>query len=202
MPGPPWLDAELVSVQLVDGTTITILGGPGAVSTADATVSVTNLDSTAPPERVSVAADGSFEANVEASVGDEVRILAWHDYLASDPVDARVGPDSLVPVDRSTLCWHVEPTTHVWFVDTSVSDVTISNACDAELVLSRVAPRREPGPFSVADAPERLAVGAGASFTLAYSPSGAPLDEDVLLIETSTPEATRRPLTLVGEVAP
>jgi hypothetical protein len=202
VPGPPWLAGDLVTVQSLGATTVTILGGPGAVSTADATVSVTNLDSTAPAERVSVAADGSFEATIEAAVGNEVRIMAWHDHLASEPVDARLAADGFVSIDRSGLCWHVEPLTHVWFVDTTTASVSISNACDAELVLSRVAPRREPGAFSVADPPERIAAGAEAAFTVAYSPSGAPLDEEVLLIEAAAPEAARRPLTLVGEVAP
>ncbi|MFC1642238.1 hypothetical protein ACFL5O_06050 [Myxococcota bacterium] len=197
--GPPSLHQDLVDFEWRTTTEASIFGEPGAVSAQDGRVTLVNLDAEQPVQRVIVASDGSFQATIPADVGDEIHILAWDQYLASEPYDARLTQTVLEPIDRSQLCWELGPRTVVWFMDTKQATVTVANHCEQAVLLSGVVVRAGQSAFSITRWPEQVAPSEQAEIVLEYSPTGADRDEGVLLIEATAPEPVRVPLSLAGQ---
>jgi hypothetical protein len=209
LPVPPGPEPELGgdisgSTCLACDGTIRIAGEAGSAKNADA-VWIVNLDGQAAPALVPVADDGSFEAMIAASPGDEVRLQARRDELRSEPLDLAVSIDAvLAPAPRPLAdCFVVAPELELEDAAagaTSSATLALSHDCDTALTIESIALRAPAPPFEVTApaAPFDLAPGETVTVTIRLSPDTAGLVEEVLLIEVASSEMDRRPVTLFG----
>jgi hypothetical protein len=181
-----------------------LAGGPGSVLDADS-IWVVNLDRGAPPVVVPVADDGSFGLLLHAIEGDEIRIQARRDELRSTPRDLVVPLDGALEDAHRPLadCFVLPP--ELAFADTDIGDTTsqtvrIEHSCAAPLQLDAVVLRAPTSDYVVSAPalPIVLAAGEFVDVAIDFSPPGAGLREEVLLVEVSQPEVDRRPITLFG----
>ncbi|NUP12680.1 MAG: hypothetical protein HOW73_42110 [Polyangiaceae bacterium] len=205
LPVPPELGGEISGSTCLpcDGT-IRVAGEPGSAKNADA-VWLVNLDRQSEPLLVPVANDGSFEALMDALPGDEIRLQARRDELRSVPLDLVATVDAVLePAARPLAdCFVVEPELELDDATvgaTSFATLTLSHDCDTSLTIDSIALRAPAPAFEIAApvAPFVLAPGETTTVTIQLTPEAAGLVEEVLLIEVSSPEPDRRPVTLFG----
>jgi hypothetical protein len=179
-------------------------GGPGSVRDAD-TLWAVNLDRDFPPVTVPVAADGSFGLFLPAVEGDEIRIQARRDDLRSAPLDLVMRMTGGVEEAPRPLSDCFVLPLELELADTAIGEVTsdlvrVAHGCVAPLQVDAVVLRAPSSDFtvSVPALPIVLAPGEFLDVAIDFSPPGAGLREEVLLIEVSQPEVDRRPITLFG----
>ncbi|MEJ7730362.1 MAG: hypothetical protein WKG00_14230 [Polyangiaceae bacterium] len=181
-----------------------VSGASGSVVDADSVWAV-NLDREAPPVVVPVASDGSFGLFLPAIEGDEIRIQARRDDLRSTPLDlVMLVAGGVDEAPRPLSDCFVLPL-ELAFADTAIGGLTagsvrIEHGCAAPLQVDAVVLRAPSSDFSVSvpTLPIVLAPGEFLDVAIDFSPPGAGLREEVLLIEVSQPEVDRRPITLFG----
>ncbi len=203
LPQPPVLEPPNPDGVLFNGSgsTVGVVGSPGAVAPGIPELWLVNLDGVADPVLATVAEDGSFAVTFESADGDEVRMQARDGELRSDPVDVRV-PDS-TPSVRSAACLVLDPPLELRFAGTPTGErtpgtITLENTCGAEARID-TADLRRPAPFSVLDAtPVIIADGATATLNVEFAPTGRGTQEEILFVQITSPTADRRPITLTG----
>ncbi|KYF71267.1 hypothetical protein [Sorangium cellulosum] len=190
-----------------DTWTVDLAGGPGSARNADE-VWVVSLDKTAPPAVAEVGADGSFALQVEADLGDEVRVQARRGEQRSAPADLVVAQGVLERAPRPLSdCFDVAP--ELELPDTAAGEVSaavlrLEHGCAEPLVIDAIALRAPSADVGVEDvsAPVVLAPGEPRDVRVELRSSAPGLREEVLLIEVSSPAATRRAVTLFGRGVP
>ncbi|WP_437816345.1 hypothetical protein [Sorangium sp. So ce1078] len=208
-PSAPALAGDVVGAicDECDGAPMDVTGGPGSARDADAVWAV-NLDGTAPPAVAEVGADGSFALSLEAGLGNEVRLQARRGELRGEPVDLVAADGVLAGAPRPLEgCFHVEP--ELALTDTAVGDVSagvlrLEHDCAAPLAIDAIALRTPAPELSLqgALAPVVLAPGEPLEVRVELRPRASGPREEVLLVEVSSPEVTRRAVTLFGRGVP
>lgn len=199
-PDPPNLDPHLVDLGTERGGEVTLIGSPGAVTPAGATLHITNLDSDLPPVVVAPAPDGSFSTAIPGAADDELRMQVRHEDRRSIPRDVLVLEDGLQLAVRPLAdCFTTEPHLELAAPLSGTVDVTLVNDCDEALEISRVEPRTAGSGLSVIAAPGEVPPGSSATVTLELSPPWSEGSEEILLIEVAAPEPDRRPITFSAE---
>lgn len=208
-PSAPEIVGEVVGAycDACDDPEIDLTGGPGSVKNAD-TVWAVNLDGIQPPVVAEVAADGSFALSLEAATGNEVRLQARRDEKRSEPTDW-IAANGVLERARRPLadCFRVAP--ELALADTpvgaaSTGSLRIEHGCAAPLAIDTIALRVPTADFTLpgAPAPVVLAPGDSLEVPVEFRPGASGAREEVLLIEVSSPEATRRAVTLFGRGLP
>lgn len=208
-PAAPELVGEVIGAlcDVCDAEVIDLAGGPGSVRNAD-TVWAVNLDGTAPPAVAAVGADGSFVLSLEARLGDEVRLQARRGELRSAPSD-RIVADGVLEraVHPLADCFRVAPERAL--ADTAVGEATtgvlrIEHGCEEPLAIDAIALRAPAEELVIqgTPAPVVLEPGEPLEVRVAFRPRASGAREEVLLIEVSSPAATRRAVTLFGRGVP
>ncbi|MGK3996321.1 hypothetical protein [Sorangium sp. So ce1024] len=207
-PAAPELGDVIGDVCLVcDTWTVDLAGGPGSARNADVVWAV-NLDGTAPPMVAEVGADGSFAFSIEARTGDEVRVQARRGDQRSAPADLVVAKGLLKPAPRPLAgCFDVEP--ELELPDAAVGGVStgvlrVEHDCADPLTIDAIALRAPAADLAVQGAPAPVVVAPGEPLDVRVElrPSASGPREEVLLIEASSPAATRRAVTLLGRGVP
>lgn len=207
-PSAPALIGEVIGevCDVCDVRVVDLVGGPGSVRNADI-VQAVNLDGTAPPAVAEVGVDGSFVLSLEAVLGDEVRLQARRGEHRSEPEDRTVAIGALESAPRPLAdCFHVEP--ELVLPDAAVGEVStgvlrIEHGCAAPLAIDAIALRAPAAEFIPgAPAPVVLAPGEPIEVRVEHRPRASGAREEVLLIEVSSPAATRRAVTLFGRGVP
>jgi hypothetical protein len=190
-----------------DGKT-RVEGGPGA--TADATtVWAVNLDGMEPPTEAAVAPDGSFAMELFLAVGNELRLQARNGDRRSVPLDLRLeAGGTLAPAPRPfAACFVLAPELDFGAVGVAQAlqqTITLTHDCPATLTVSRAELRAPSAALSVQApaVPFTLAPSASSEVTITLDAPSAGLVEEILLIETSSPQWDRRAVTLMGAALP
>jgi hypothetical protein len=212
VPEPPAAPALVGEVSgaycdACDDPVIDLAGGPGSARNADAVWAV-NLDGTAPPAVAEVGADGSFVLSLEASPGDEVRLQARRGERRSEPVDRVVAVGVLESAPRPLAdCLRVAP--ELALPDTAVGEAStgvlrIEHGCGAPLAIDAIALRAPAEELVVQGTPAPVVVEPGEPLEVlvTFRPRASGAREEVLLLEVSSPAATRRAVTLFGRGVP
>jgi hypothetical protein len=189
--------AHIVGVPHDGLDRVLIQGKPGA-SAHPATLRAYNLDTDAARVECPIRTDGSFEIEVPAMVGNELRLQALNDSGRSLPVDLIVMADGSVALSTRVLadCLLLEPPLSLALTG-SAGLLHVHNACTEDVVLiAPVARRPVMG----------LLLGQAHTWPLALSPNSAlgvdidiqndRFDEEVFFVEASMPARDRRPITL------
>jgi hypothetical protein len=203
---PPTLDDSLVSCRAPDGGTaaegaVLIVGGPGSVDPGQGVVRAFNLEGTAPPVDVDVADDGSFEFELGAEPGDEVR-------LEVIGVEASSGPSDLTIVELGAALESVEPplsgclevTTGalMWLAPEQQGEVQVVDYCGRDIELARPRLRSDRDHLEVGGAlgwPLTLEKNEPIRFQV-QATEGEPGDECVFFVEATAPEIDRRAVSV------
>jgi hypothetical protein len=199
-PDPPnvVMDPDQVYSDLPNYGGLELHGRAGSVDPPGSIVRIHDLESDDPPVDATVAADGSFDAEVPGSIGDEVRLQAIFEDARSAPLDLLVDFDGAGPAPRPLAdCLTTTPGLELDVPAGPAATLEIRNDCTGAATLASVSLRYDPSPFSIVDAPADVPEGEAATVTLEYDP-GLGIEEEILMIEVSGPEADRRPVTLWG----
>jgi hypothetical protein len=145
-----------------------------------------------------VAADGSFEAPINGATGQTLRVQVIAGTLHSRPIDLVVNGSTVSPYVPSLPCLTTAPESEAVFGSRTAINVQIRNDCEQTVTLSAVRLRLASTAFSAGDAPVSLTPGSSTPLVVTYVPSGGS-DNDILIIETSSPLADRRAVTLFGQ---
>ncbi|XXX79445.1 hypothetical protein WMF30_11780 [Sorangium sp. So ce134] len=208
-PSAPALAGDVVGALCdeCDGALMDVTGGPGSVKGADLVWAV-NLDGTGGPVVAPVEEDGSFALQIDAIRGQELRLQARRGALRSAPADLVAGGGVLEPAPRPFAdCFRLQqelalPETAVGAVSTRT--LQLVHTCAAPLAIDAIA-LRAPAPgylLEGATAPAVLEAGDLAEVRVVFQPVEDEAREEVLLIEVSSPEVSRRAVTLFVRDAP
>lgn len=203
-PSPPNLAPDSVSrggnmADISDG--VEIVADPGAVTPAEGSVVITNLDRPDPPVSEPVMPDGSFVVRIDGFPSDEYRIQIRNGGARSAPLDVR---GDLLEADLSVepdplACLTLEPAFELDLGEArggdEVTDVVVAhNDCASEVTLS--AGVREPGAPVAVTLPDPIAAGASAEVQIRVTAPASGQLEATLFVIATAPERDRRPLTL------
>jgi hypothetical protein len=190
-----------------DGKT-RVEAGPGATTDAT-TVWAVNLDGMDPPTEAAVAPDGSFTIDLFLAVGNELRLQARNGDRRSAPLDLRLeSGGTLAPAPRPFAdCFVLAPELDFGTVGVAQAvqqTITLSHDCPATLTVSRAGLRAPSTALSVQApaVPFTLAPSAASELTITLDAPSAGVVEEILLIETSSPQWDRRAVTLMGNAQP
>lgn len=182
---------------------VDVSGQPGAAEPGSQ-LWVTNLDGTAPPAVTDVLPDGSFTMVVTGFAGDELRLQLRDDERRSNPIDVLIpneqGP-AVLSVRPLAACLTFEPPLELFLpapdgTQAPSASISIENHCDADVVIDEQRLRTSSTSFVVEPAQPVIPMGGfGEIVVRGY---GAPGDEEVLLVQIASPQADRRPVTLVS----
>ncbi len=197
--GPPSpVTPQVVTVGIYD-----IEGGPGAAP-ANATVRVTNLDTSGPTYSTTTSADGHFVVSVAVDYGNELR-FEWQ------IGDKRSTPTDVLFLQEGMSGFHLQPSPRfecvkltpgfvLDFATTSADTLTlqIENQCASELTLGTTTLRRGLPDFVLPTAtPGAYPPGNVASITVSHVAAGTGPVEDTLFVPLSQGGSTiRYPVTL------
>lgn len=200
MPEPPALTPALVNRY--EGVSpasseIVIQGAPGAV-TANASLRLTNLDSTLPVRVGRAAADGSFLISVTIEVGQELRVQPLAGAVRGTPADYLVGSTSLEPSPRHA-CVELEPS--VGFAGPGAQAVRVRNGCSDPITLGMPRQRLELPAFALRTVlPIVVEPGATLALEVAFDAAASADTEDALFVDVEVAGRTiRYPVTLHAE---
>ncbi|WP_437648817.1 hypothetical protein [Sorangium sp. So ce362] len=210
-PSAPALAGDLVGAFCdgCDGAPVELelAGGPGSVKDAELVWAV-NLDGAGPPVVAPVADDGSFALQIGAVRGDELRVQARRGAARSEPADLVVESGVLERAPRPLAdCFQVEPELAL---PATAAGAAVSRAlrlvhtCAAPLAIDAIA-LRAPAPgvlLEGATAPVVLEAGEATEVRVVFQPVEDAAREEVLLVEVSSPEVSRRAVTLFARDAP
>jgi hypothetical protein len=182
--------------------TVLIQGEAGAVYPADAVLRIWSLDREEPVVDVTPAPDGSFAVEVPGEIGGEFRLQALFDGDRSLPVDVVVDGIDRVSLALRPLadCLTISPEWETTVGPGGEATIRLRNDCAGPVVLSRIAIRTPVAAFAVVSPTtlDALPVGAELPIVVEYVYSVGVPDEEILLIEISSPIFDRRPITLLG----
>lgn len=200
-PDPPSLDAERVFDVGTRGGEIEIQGREGAVSPPGAEIRITNLDTDRPPVTATAEPDGSFLTSIFVDGNDELRFQVRHDSQRSQPQDLLVGEARSGDAPRPLAhCLRTEPELEMSLgAAADRASLDVINDCDATVVVADIGPRTEASGVTVIDGPTEIEAGASSTITMSLDPPWGAGSEEVLVIEISSPEPDRRPVTLYVE---
>lgn len=177
---------------------IGIEGAKGVV-TPEVLVRVTNLDDENQTVVTNSSADGSFALKVTVSPDDELRLEAVSPSsgLRSPPVDLVFAAGTLRPSERFS-CLGVEPGLELSFARAGAQSLTLSNGCATPITVQSASSRRSLPDFALATAlPLASAAGESTTLSVAFSPSSAENQEDVLFLMLDDGTTTLRyPITV------
>ncbi|NOU32719.1 MAG: hypothetical protein HOO96_32850 [Polyangiaceae bacterium] len=215
-PQPPLpsveIDLELARLKLLPSGEQTVLEGlPGSVvirnrpATAG-TIEVVNLNDASPLVELAVGVDGSFRGVVSGAVTDEFRLQASAYEKRSAPLDitARISGDAVETVQpsRPLACLTLEPAADLDFGETFVPKtlpLLLTSGCTAPVVLQDVKKRTGGSSWQVASPlPLTLAPGAKTTVNVVFTPAGAGVSREVLLLSFVSPETGTRPVSVRG----
>lgn len=182
---------------------VAIPGDPGTVP-AGAVVRITNLDRMSNTTAENATAQGSFEAVVGVSDGQELRFEWVKGEKRSAPADALfVRPDPTLSYRLTASprfeCLKVTPAFLVLdFPRDSTVELGLENGCDEAITLSNARTRLALPDFALKAAlPPELASGERAEIPVSFQRGAVGLREDVLLLDvTLGTETIRYPITL------
>jgi hypothetical protein len=200
LPEPPALDGERIhtpEIMPAAAGELTIIGDPSSVS-AGATLRILNLDTTDAPFTSRVEGDGSFELQVSADAGDELRIEAFNENGRSGPLDYLALQDGLVPSPRHDCVRLIPETTLEFGSSPDSADLVVQNRCDDELVLDNPRARLELPDFRLqSELPQTLAPNGSAALEFEFLEESAEAREDVFFVDIEVlGEVIRYPVTL------
>ncbi|WP_437336833.1 hypothetical protein [Sorangium sp. So ce394] len=208
-PSAPALAGDVVGAMCdeCDGALMDVTGGPGSVEGADLVWAV-NLDRAVAPVVAPVEEDGSFALQIDAIRGHELRLQARRGAARSAPADLVARSGVLEPAPRPLAdCFRVEP--ELALPEPAVGAVStrtlpLVHTCAAPLAIDAIA-LRAPAPgylLEGATAPVVLEAGEVTDLRVVLQPVEDETREEVLLIEVSSPEVSRRAVTLFVSDAP
>lgn len=191
---PP--DTGLMSSMFLGAGQLTITGAAGAIVEPGGVLRLTDLSNAAEPVDAPVQADGSFSVTLFAETGAVLRLQHVAGPDRSTPIDVLSEP--LAPAPTPLPCLTLDPPLELraGTVDAATErTVSVQNDCDAAVTLG-ARTRREAPDLAVTPALDatELAPGEQTTLRLAIAPSGEA--EAVVLLETTTPEAATRALTV------
>jgi len=198
VPQPPALE-EPDPTQLFNASTGGFIGGPGAVPEGDQ-LWIAPLDVPVDPVLTPVEPDGSFTSSLSVEPGQEVRIQARGGEGRSRPIDLIASnPAEIVRATEGCLLLDAEllfPTTRAG--DSAERNLRVSNECGSDVTLTLALRRADaqwdtgaPGAMTIADGEAR-------DLPITYRPDTIGLNEEILFVEVTAPEADRRVVTLSG----
>ncbi|WP_437969419.1 hypothetical protein WMF04_09015 [Sorangium sp. So ce260] len=208
-PSAPALAGDVVGAICdgCDGAPMEVTGGPGSVTGADVIWAV-NLDGTGEPVVAPVEEDGSFALQIDAVRGSELRLQARRGAIRAEPADLVAGSGVLERAPRPLAdCFEVQPELALpWAAvgAASTSALRLAHTCAAPLAIDAIA-LRAPAPgylLEGATAPVVLEAGDATDVRVVLQPVEGAAREEVLLIEVSSPEVSRRAVTLFVRDAP
>ena len=196
----PTLDLEATSAlpSNADARPLSLVGGPGAVDPAGATIRLYRLEGDEMVE-ATVDRDGSFLLEGVADDGDDVRVVVLTDDRRSAPVDLRMtatwGPIEAVTHPLAD-CLTLTPALELDLAERQT--VEIRSTCEAPVTV--VAPRTRV-PWAElqlgTDLSWPLTLNAGDSVSLTVTLSGpSSFEEEIFFVETTTPEPDQRAITV------
>lgn len=194
-PPEPSLDGDGIMfdgfASELDSNLIKIDAAPGTVDPARGVVRITNLATSALPNDVPVASDGSFSIAIDAQDGATLRFQVKDGDVRSQPIDfvANVAESRLEDVDFPLLdCITIAQGRWIDFQEVGgQSLVVISNECADAVSFDAPRLRRGTSPFSVMPS-AAFTVESGESVSLAVSVfTGGSEREDVLLLKPALP---------------
>jgi hypothetical protein len=209
MPEPPVAfdlggvnNAEVTITHPTEPDAVSIPASAGTVP-AGAVVRITNLDRITEVTAVNATAQGSFEAVVFVSDGQELRFEWVNGGKRSAPADAIfVRPDptaenfQLVASPRFA-CVKLSPGYALDFGTKTAAVLGVENDCDEPITLGNTRLRIGLADFEPAPNPPEVPPGESAEITVNFQRSVAGLREDVLLVDvTLGAETIRYPITL------
>jgi hypothetical protein len=203
---PPTLDDTLVSSQPPDegdagSGRLFVVGSALAVDPPAGVVRAFNLDDTAPMVETDVSDDGSFELELSAEPGDEIRLEVIGLRASSGPSDLTiVEPGApLEPVEQPLGdCLILSPGGLMWLGVEEKGELQVVDSCGRGIELAE--PR-------LRSARDHLQLGENPGWPLTLEQNepisieiqatqGAPGDEYVLFVEATAPEADRRAVSV------
>jgi hypothetical protein len=209
MPEPPSISPTLLGSTSPDPrvpeTTATngafdIYGGKHAAP-ANATVSVTNLDTAGGPTLTTADANGSFKVTLPVAYGNELR-FAWSQgekhSIPTDVLFVQNGTDfTLTPSPRFD-CVTLKPGFVLDFGAAKSAALEIENTCSTDLSVGAVSLRQNLPDFILpTSTPQSYASGEAASISVAYVATGSMPVEDTLFVQLSNAGTSiRYPITL------
>lgn len=216
VPEPPSSDpieppkVELVTLTpdpLMADTDIDVAGSPGTAEPG-AELWVVNIDSSEPPVTAPVQPDGSFALVVQGLANDELRLQVRQGSLRSMPVDVIVpgqpGP-AVVSARALADCILLDPPLELILPKPSSSEppsasIRIENTCAMDVDITDLRLRVASSDLSaeLRDASPPDVVPANGSREILVRAYGDPMEE-VLLVEFSSAQQDRRPITLVSQ---
>jgi hypothetical protein len=196
-PEPPQATFDPDLVSGVYGWGVTLTGAAGAAAPAGAVIRGTNLEDDSAPAEAVIQGDGSFELELNAEFGHEVRFQVIADGSRSAPLDAVVEEGgTLRPGPRPLAdCLSLDPAAELDLADELT--VTVSNGCGEAVTLEAPRLRRSDAAVELgADLTWPLVLARGEEVSVLVG--AAELDDEaIFFIETSAPERDRRPITMV-----
>ena len=193
---PAYEDLELINMSV--GYRVT--GRPGSIEPGSE-IWALNLDGAAPPVMATVAGDGSFDVLTDALLGHELRLQVRQGERRSPVLDLVMGEAG--PTVHALDCVQVSPPVELAFGEvaagtTATLAVAVRNDCTAAVTLDSAGLRTAASALVVTPiAPGTIPVGDTIEIEVRFTPSGAGVIEEALLLQLSAP-ADRRAITVWG----
>ncbi|MBN1774287.1 MAG: hypothetical protein JXB32_23710 [Deltaproteobacteria bacterium] len=201
-PDPPNIDPSRVfGYGTLGPPTVLITGEPGAVTPAEATLRIYDLDLEEPAVDVVPRSDGSFEVEVPGAQGDELRLQVTLDEERGTPIDVLIATDRVELASRPLAdCLTTSPALEAPVPAGGRATIRLVNGCAQPVAVSRIAVRRPAAPFGAVSpaAPVELPAGGELPIVVEHPAGVDDLAEEILLVEISGPLPDRRPVTLSG----
>jgi hypothetical protein len=206
VPKPPTLDDSLVSCRAPDPGdaaegVVLIVGTAGAVDPEEGVVRAVNLDDTSPAVEAAVSNDGSFELELSAEQGNQVRLEVLGLEAASGPRDLTLRKLG-VALERVEPplgdCLELDLGGLMWLKSKGQGELRVVDSCGLGIELA------EPRPRSNRD---QLQLGADLTWPLTLEKNepigvqveatgGTPGDEYLFFVEATAPQADRRAVSV------
>lgn len=176
-------------------------GAPGAVTPASGEVWGWDLESTSPPARAAVAADGSFHLEVPSLPNELIRLqVRTGDGGASTPFDVRVDPvEMMTLVSPANACLRMRPGTSIALTAAAGTEavIVLENACTEPVARAPARLRAGNPRLALAD-DGRLTLAPGTSAEIRVRVAdGAGLPEDIVLVVVESPRPELRAVNVV-----
>ncbi len=198
---------ELVTLApdpMMADTDIDVAGAPGSAEPG-AELWVVNIDGTEPPTTTEVQPDGSFALVVQGFANDELRLQLRQGSLRSEPiVPAQPGP-AVISVRALSDCILLDPPQELILPKPSSPEppsasIRIENTCAMDVDITDLRLRLASSALSaeLRDASPPDVVPANGTREILVRAYGDPAEE-ILLVEFSSAQQDRRPITLVSQ---
>jgi hypothetical protein len=173
-PLAPVVDPTLIDGLVVSGlveVTVTVTGGPGSIDVDRGSIYVLDFDTTAPPHRATIAADGSFSLMFASDEGHDLRLWAELDGARSAPFDFYVATDGIHPREPELDgCIAFEPRFHL----DAPGACVVTNGCATAVSIEASIRNAPSGAFSIS--PSTAAIDPGGSTPFSVTASTTAVD--------------------------